>query len=98
MIDEKDVIFINIRFLLRCLIDLQTLHIYGMQSNNQQRPVLIMGTISLDSPFIHIEFELFPVDKKSDYRLCLVIEPLKFFYDAVSLKKQPILFYLIRSF
>ncbi|UJR29329.1 hypothetical protein I4U23_010541 [Adineta vaga] len=66
---------------IECLIDLQTTHIYGMQSNREQRPILIMGRISSFSPFLHVEFELFPVDKKCDYRLQLIIQPLKVFYN-----------------
>ncbi|CAF1109897.1 unnamed protein product [Adineta ricciae] len=68
---------------IECMIDLQTAHIYGMQSNKEQRPILIMGTMSTFSPFVHVEFELFPADKKSDYRLHLVMQPLKVFYDEV---------------
>ncbi|CAF0711791.1 unnamed protein product [Adineta steineri] len=67
---------------IECMIDLQTVNIYGMKSNNGERPILITGVTSSFSPFVHVEFELFPADKKSDYRLYLVIEPLKVFYDV----------------
>ena len=66
------------------MIDLQTVQIFGMYCNNRQPPVLMTGISPSSSPFVHAEFELFPADKKSDYRLYLVIEPLKIFHDAVS--------------
>lgn len=47
-----------------------------------------MGIAPEFSPFVHVEFDLFPVDKKSDYRFHITVEPLKIFHDAVSWKKK----------
>jgi hypothetical protein len=66
------------------MVDLQTIQIFGMQCNNQKAPILMMGIAPGFSPFVHVEFELFPVDKKSDYRFHMTVEPLKIFHDAVS--------------
>lgn len=64
-------------------IDLQTLAIFGKQTDTQIRPVLATGDAISTHPVIHVELELAPLDKKSDYRLFLRIEPLKIVYDAV---------------
>jgi len=55
-----------------------------MQTDKQQRPVLVTAVSTSSLPLIHSELELSPLDKKSDYRLYLVIEPLSIAYDAVS--------------
>ncbi len=70
--------------LLRCVIDLQTIQIFGMRHNKQHQPALLLEMLPSSFPHMHIEFELFPVDQKSDYRFHLTIEPLKIIYDAVS--------------
>jgi hypothetical protein len=57
-----------------------------MQTDKQQRPVLVTAVSTSVLPLIHSELELSPLDKKSDYRLYLVIEPLSITYDAVSQK------------
>ena len=55
-----------------------------MQGNDQIRPLLVTAAASSPLPLIHSELELSPMDKKSDYRLFLVLQPLKIVYDAVS--------------
>ena len=63
--------------------------IFGMGFNKQhQLPVLLEICPSLSSPNIHIQFELFPEDQMSDYRLHLIIQPMRFVYDTVSLKEH----------
>jgi hypothetical protein len=57
-----------------------------MKTSTQSRPLLATGASIPTLPLIHVELELSPMDKKSDYRLYLVIEPLKITYDAVSEK------------
>lgn len=69
---------------LRCVIDLQTIQIFNMGHNLQDRPMLLLEMLPSSSPHVHIEFEFFPEDQKSDYRLRMTIEPLKVIYDAVS--------------
>jgi hypothetical protein len=66
------------------VIDLQSIQIFGMGYNKQYRPTLLLEMLPSSSPDVHVEFELFPVDQKSDYRLHLTIEPFKIIYDAVS--------------
>ena len=67
----------------RFVIDLQTLALFGKQTDTQTRPLLATVASESTLPVIHVELELAPMDKKSDYRLFLVIEPLKIVYDAV---------------
>ncbi len=57
-----------------------------MQTDAQYRPLLVTAASISTLPLIHVELELSPLDKKSDYRFYLVIEPLKIGYDAVSEK------------
>jgi len=57
-----------------------------MQTDAQYRPLLVTAASISTLPLIHVELELSPLDKKSDYRFYLVIEPLKIAYDAVSEK------------
>jgi len=45
--------------------------------------MLTSSSKSLTS-LIHIEFELAPIEKKSDYRFILILEPLTIIYHAVS--------------
>jgi len=59
-----------------------------MQTNTQYRPLLVTSASISNLPLIHVELELSPMDKKSDYRFYLNIEPLKIAYDAVSKKKM----------
>ena len=55
-----------------------------MQTNNQHRPLLVTAASKSSLPLVHTELELSPMDRKSDYRLYLIIELLKIAYDAVS--------------
>jgi hypothetical protein len=55
-----------------------------MKTVTQSRPLLATEVSISTRPLIHVELELSPMDNKSDYRLYLVIEPLKIAYDAVS--------------
>jgi hypothetical protein len=69
---------------LRCMIELQSVRVFGMRRDKEYRPILIMPILSSSSPLVHIEFELFSANQNSDYRLQLFIEPIKIIYDAVS--------------
>jgi len=46
--------------------------------------MLTSSSKSLNS-LIHIELELAPIEKKSDYRFILIMEPLTIIYHAVIL-------------
>jgi hypothetical protein len=37
---------------------------------------------------VHIEFELAPINKKSDYRFSLTMEPMAIIYHAVSKREK----------
>ncbi|CAF4500850.1 unnamed protein product, partial [Rotaria sp. Silwood2] len=65
-------------------VDLQSFSVFGMKIDNQHRPLLVTAASKSYLPLIHSELEFSPIDKKSDYRLFLVLEPLKISYDAVS--------------
>lgn len=67
----------------RFTVSLQTMSIHGMETDNRTRPLLATEAIQSNLPLIQIEFELSPLDKKSDYRLYLVIGALRIEYDAV---------------
>jgi hypothetical protein len=66
-------------------MDLQTIRIFGMC---HEQSMLLLEMLPSTSPHLHVEFELFPLDQKSDYRLHMDIEPLKIIYDAVSNRKR----------
>jgi len=55
-----------------------------MEYNKQRHSPLLVEMFSSSSPHVHIEFELFPADQRSDYRLHLDISPMKIIYDTVS--------------
>lgn len=55
-----------------------------MKTNIDYRPLLATSISKSTLPLIHVELELSPIDKKSDYRFYLIIQPLKIAYDAVS--------------
>ncbi len=74
--------------LLRCLIDLQYIQVSGMRQNKQIEPILLIEMLSSFSPHVHAEFELFPLDQKSDYRLHMTVAPIRAIYDAVSSRKR----------
>jgi hypothetical protein len=62
--------------------------VFGAQRNKQYRPIMIIPILSSTSPCVHVEFDLFSDNLKSDYRLQLIIEPIQFTYDAVSNEKK----------
>ncbi|CAF1307539.1 unnamed protein product [Rotaria sp. Silwood1] len=68
-------------------VDLQSISLFGMQTDNQYRPLLVTAASTTILPLIHSELEFSPIDKKSDYRLLLVLEPLKITYDAPTINK-----------
>jgi hypothetical protein len=76
--------FISLLLLLRCIIDVHYIQLSGIRHDNQSQPVLLIEMSPSSSPHAHIEFELFPMDQKSDYRLHFTVEPVKAIYDAVS--------------
>lgn len=78
-------IFIFIFLLsLRCLIELESVRVFGMEREKDFRPVLLMPILLSSSPLVHVKFELFSANQKSDYSLQLIIEPIRIIYDAVS--------------
>jgi hypothetical protein len=66
------------------MIELQSFQIFGVQFDKEHRPLLVSSMLPSHSPLVHIEFELFSVNKNSDYRLELIIEPIQIIYHAVS--------------
>lgn len=68
----------------RCSIELQFVRVFGVQRDGQYRPIIVMPMFMSSSPLVFIEFELFSGNEKSDYRLKLIIEPIRIIYDAVS--------------
>ena len=69
--------------LSRFVIDLQSFSIYGRETDSHQRPLLVSSQSSSPISQMHSELELSPVDKRSDYRFNLLIQPLQIAYDAV---------------
>ncbi|CAF4169559.1 unnamed protein product, partial [Adineta steineri] len=70
------------------IIDIQSFSLFGMQTDKQQaRPLLVAENFKSFLPLIHSELEFSPMDKKSDYRLYLLIEPLKITYDAPTINQ-----------
>ncbi|CAF0873895.1 unnamed protein product [Rotaria sordida] len=71
---------------LEFMNEFQSLHIFGTNRDNQYRPILIKPRL-LSSPFLHIEFELYTADSKSDNRFYLTMEPIEFIYDAPTINQ-----------
>ncbi len=65
------------------MIQLESVRMFGMEYDKQNRPLLLTPISSSHSPLVHVEFELFSAKQKSDYRLNLIIEPIEFIYHAV---------------
>ena len=61
-----------------------------MRQNKQIQPILLIELLSSFSPHVHAEFELFPLDQKSDYRLHMTVAPIRAIYDAVSSREYNI--------
>lgn len=62
-----------------------------MQGVQDNMSALMMTTLSpslASNPFFHVEFELHPENKKSDYRLNMCFQPFKIIYHAVSKMKN----------
>ena len=84
--------------MLRCSIELQFVRVFGIQRDEQYRPIIIMPMFMSSSPLVHIEFELFSGNQKSDYRLQLIVEPIRIIYDAVREFKYTFSSLVIRIF
>ena len=71
----------------RFLVSLQSFSIYGMRTTSSSTRSLLVTAKSTRSsrPQVHSELELSPIDRRSDYRFHLVIQPLQIAYDAVSI-------------
>lgn len=76
-------------------MEIYSVKVFGMGFNRQDDlPVLLEICPSL-CPSIHIQLELFPEDQLSDYRLHLLIQPIRFLYDTVSLKNNQSMSFLM---
>ena len=60
------------------------IEIFGLKTPEQlQRPLLLTASSKSCLPLMRMEFELAPIDKKSDYRFSLIFEPITVIYHAV---------------
>lgn len=71
----------------RLVLDLGSIEIYGLKSH-EERPLILSPSSKSSNAQIHIEFELAPIDKTSDYRFVLLIEPMTIVYHAVGPMKE----------
>ncbi|CAF4025351.1 unnamed protein product [Rotaria magnacalcarata] len=71
----------------RCKGDIDSVHVFGMDREEEYRPILIRPLSSSSSPLVHFEFELFSVNPQADNRFHLTIEPIHFIYDAPSINQ-----------
>jgi hypothetical protein len=76
-------IFQFFKFILRLVLDLGYFQIFGLKSGDEHRPLMLTSARKSSNSLMHIEFELAPINKKSDYRFLLIMEPLTIIYDAV---------------
>jgi hypothetical protein len=83
-VGEYSLFLFFLLFLLRCIIELESVRMFGMERDKQYRPLLLTPISSSCSPLVHVEFELFSAKEKSDYRLHLIIEPIQIIYHAVN--------------
>ena len=75
--------------MFRLVLDLGYFQIFGLKSVEQHhRPLMLTSATKSLNSLIHIEFELAPIDKKSDYRFLLIMEPLTIIYHAVNRKDK----------
>ncbi|CAF1623632.1 unnamed protein product [Rotaria magnacalcarata] len=72
---------------IECKGDIDSVHVFGMDREEEYRPILIRPLSSSSSPLVHFEFELFSVNPQADNRFHLTIEPIHFIYDAPSINQ-----------
>ncbi|CAF3597071.1 unnamed protein product [Rotaria socialis] len=68
-------------------IDLGYFRIFGLKFNDHNQPLILASTSDSLNSLVHIEFELAPIDKKSDYRFSLTMEPMAIIYDAATINE-----------
>ncbi|CAF0957019.1 unnamed protein product [Adineta steineri] len=69
------------------VLDLGYFQIYGLKSNENHRPLMLTSATKSLNSLIHIEFELAPTNKVSDYRFLLIMEPLTIIYDGATINE-----------
>ena len=64
---------------------MESTKIFGLKSPGEldQRPAILTPSSKSSQPLFHIEFELAPIEKQSDYRFVLLMEPMTVLYHAV---------------
>ncbi|CAF0799712.1 unnamed protein product [Adineta steineri] len=72
---------------IKLVLDLGYFQIYGLKSNENHRPLMLTSATKSLNSLIHIEFELAPINKVSDYRFLLIMEPLTIIYDGATINE-----------
>ncbi|CAF3112482.1 unnamed protein product [Rotaria socialis] len=72
---------------IECKGDIDSVHVFGMDREEEYRPILIKPSSSSSYPLVHFEFELFSVNPQADNRFHLTIEPIHLIYDAPSVNQ-----------
>ncbi|CAF4114653.1 unnamed protein product, partial [Rotaria magnacalcarata] len=74
-------------FFERLGIDLGYFRIFGFKSNANDQALILTSTCKSLNSLIRIEFELAPINKKSDYRFLLAMEPMAIIYHAKTINE-----------
>jgi hypothetical protein len=87
------ILFLIISFLIRVILDIDSLGMYGVAINasedqilNDNRPALIQPANRSQSQrqkLLHMEFETNPLNTNADYRIETISQSLEITYDAV---------------
>ncbi|CAF0868513.1 unnamed protein product [Adineta ricciae] len=70
-----------------CVLNLGYFQIFGLKSSDNSRPLMLTSAMKSLNSLIHIEFELAPINKQSDYRFLLLMEPLTIIYHAATINE-----------
>ncbi|CAF2599955.1 unnamed protein product [Rotaria sp. Silwood2] len=73
--------------ILRLELDFGYFRIFGLKSNQQNRPLILTSSSKSFNSLIHLEFELAPIHKKADFRFLLIMEPLTIIYHAATINE-----------
>ncbi|CAF2148160.1 unnamed protein product [Rotaria magnacalcarata] len=68
-------------------IDLGYFRIFGLKCNDHNQPLILTSSSDSLNSLVHIELELAPINKKSDYRFSLTMEPMAIIYDAATINE-----------
>ncbi|CAF4563753.1 unnamed protein product, partial [Rotaria sp. Silwood2] len=68
-------------------LDFGYFRIFGLKSNQQNRPLILTSSSKSFNSLIHLEFELAPIHKKADFRFLLIMEPLTIIYHAATINE-----------